>query len=546
MVVDGARHTVESRPQINNPSDGSQSGTSANVFSAFLFLILSLPVSSNNAETSDNGQNTGLNQGAQLGVSALPIEAMEGASAPVSGSIGVQAENQQAALNTDLPITGSAQSNFGIASAQPLAAQTKPQQNDVAGSGLQSATSDDEVSPKQVPSESQPIDEVSPDRVPNESPAITTFVASLGSVGRPLARDDNAKPRDPSDIFEPPIIGNQPHSAQNPSPSVHLEQTAPTNEPPQADVAIMKPSEVVDRPEGVAHLQNTNLGLDLKKVKLFVAFEPPVGGMTKGSGPAAEEVRGRPEVQAGKERASGPTAADGIVNDFNADGGNDHLQNPVEFREEPKSYGGSSPAAKTSNVEFNSFIGDKTPRELPPMNRDGAQRSNEPLTFVIKPTVLHEAGPNAADVPATSWRPVVERVAKEMVGRIKLNQQDAMIQLDPPELGKIKIDLHIDGDKLQARIFTEVHESQSLIESHLQELRQALQANQLDLIDVRVQSWHGASGDAMHSFPQQHQQQTSGRQEWNWASGDRADEDAAEAQVSQALTYDRGRVSMWA
>jgi flagellar hook-length control protein FliK len=165
---------------------------------------------------------------------------------------------------------------------------------------------------------------------------------------------------------------------------------------------------------------------------------------------------------------------------------------------------------------------------------------------MVSPTVLHKVASAAAEVPANAWRPVVERVAGEMAGRIKLNKQDAIIQLDPPELGKIKIDLHVDGDKLQARIFTEGHESQSLIENHLQELRQALQANNLDLVDVRVQGgWHGATGDAMHSFPQQ-QQQPSPQQEWGWASGNIADGDAVEAQLSKASTLDKGRVSMWA
>lgn len=538
MVVNGSSHTVEPRSQINNLSDGSkQDGTSTIGFSSFLFLILSIPVLPNNAATSSNGQDTGSSQATLLGNIGAPLESMQSDGAADSGASGVQAENQQTAFNADLPTTtDSAQNAVGIVSDPSLTVESKPQSNGVPGNTLHSTSGGDKITNS---------------REAGESPTITNFIASLALSDRPLAADLNAKQSDrPGGIFQPAMVDNeQSGPAQNLSPSIHSEQTGSIGEAAQVDVVMMKPSEVVDKPKGGAHLQDPQPGPDSKKPKLVVAWDPdpPAGKVSKASAAVSEEVRGQSEVQSGKENARGPMAADGNnLNDFGASGGNDHLQNQLESKEEQKLYSGSSASAKTSNGEFKSLISDKTLHEATETSCDVTQRSNETITLMARPTVPSASASAASDTPATAWRPVVERIAKEMVGRVKLNQQDAIIQLDPPELGKIKIDLHVDGDKLQARIFIEAHESQSLIEDHLQELRQALQANHLDLVDVRVQSWHGASGDAMHGFPQQHQQQTSGRQEWSWTSGDMADGDAAEAQLSRALAHDPGRVSMWA
>ena len=538
MVVDGSRHTVESRPQVTNSGDRpKKDGPSTNGFSPLLFLILSVPVPPNNAAISDKGQVAGLNQAAPLADSQLSIESMHSDGSAICGENGVQAEDQRGAPNAEFSlITDSAPSYPGALSDRPLAAETKPNRNDGPSSVFQSVTGRDEISNS---------------RVAGEAPATANFVPSHPGVwsDKPLATDSNAKPSDRlCGIFQPVTDGNEePGPAQNPGPNISVEQTAAASEAAQAGVPRMRPSEVVDTPDGASHLRNTGVGDDQKQ--LLIALDPAVGKARKVSVAAVEEVSGKSEVQSGKEIVRDLVVAKDNPDGVGADSANDHSQNTLETKEEQQRYSGSSVSAKTSNGEFNILVGDKAPHETSEMSRDGAQRSNETATFIVRPTVLPEAASAAADVPANSWRPVVERVAGEMAGRIKLNKQDAIIQLDPPELGKIKIDLHVDGDKLQARILTQGHESQALIENHLQELRQALQANNLDLVDVRVQGgWHGASGDAMHGFPQpqQQQQQTGSQQEWSWASGNIADRNAVEAQPSTALTPDKGRVSMWA
>lgn len=536
MVLDGSRHTVESRPQVNTPGDRSKNdGSSTSEFLPLLCLMLSVPVPPNNAAISDKGQIAGSNQAAPLADSQLSIEPMHSDGAVIRGENGVQAENQRAAANAELPImTDSAPSNPGVLSDQPLAAEIKPELNGVPGSMVQSATGRDEISYS---------------RVMGESPAITNLVANPQGIlsDQPLAANSHAKRSDRlGGIFQPVTDGKEkPGPAQDPGQNIHLNQTGAASEAAQADVPVTRLSEVVDKSNAASHLQNTGIGVDPKK--LLIALDPAVGKARKVSVAAVQGVRGKSEAQSGKEMARDPMAAQNNPDDVGTDSTDDRSQNTLEPKEEQQLYSGNSASAKTSNGEFNNLIGDKTPHETPEMSRDGAQRSNETVMLIARPTVLPEAASTAADVPANSWRPVVERVAEEMAGRIKFNKQDAIIQLDPPELGKIKIDLHVDGDKIQARIFTEGHDSQSLIENHLQELRQALQANNLDLVDVRVQGgWHGTSGDATHGFPQQQQQQPSPQQEWGWASGNIADGDAGEALPSKALTPDKGRVSMWA
>jgi flagellar hook-length control protein FliK len=287
--------------------------------------------------------------------------------------------------------------------------------------------------------------------------------------------------------------------------------------------------------------------VDLGEGKVFISLDPAVGKSRKVSVAAVEELRGKSGAQSGKEMARNPMVAKADPNDISADGASDHSQNTLESKEQQPVYTGNSASGKAPSGEFNILISDKMPHEAPDVSRDGAQRSNAAVTFITGTTVSREGEAAPADVPANSWRPVVERISGEIAGRIKLNHQNAIIQLDPPELGRIKIDLHVDGDKLQARIFTEGHESQSLIENHLAELRQALQENHVDLVDVRVQGgWNGASGDAMHGFSQQQQQQPASHQRWDSASGNVVDRDAVEPQPNYGSTSEQGRVSMWA
>jgi len=179
-------------------------------------------------------------------------------------------------------------------------------------------------------------------------------------------------------------------------------------------------------------------------------------------------------------------------------------------------------------------------RKNPPMD--------DPLSskiFSAGPTVGREDAHGRADMPPTTWRPAIERLAEDMVSRLRVGQRDAVIQLDPPELGKIRIDLRMEGDKLHARIVTEAHGAQSLLENHLPELRQALQANQVDLADVRV--WHGSGNGAGGELSQGFQQTPQGRQQGDWHGNGAASHGVivADAPSHELSSSETGRVSVW-
>jgi flagellar hook-length control protein FliK len=164
-------------------------------------------------------------------------------------------------------------------------------------------------------------------------------------------------------------------------------------------------------------------------------------------------------------------------------------------------------------------------------------------------SMLNTTGPDSLaakqTVGAREWRPVIGRVATEIAVQLRIGQNEAVIQLDPPDLGKIKIDLHVRGDKLQAHIIAEAQESHALIENHLQELRQALQAQSVDLVDVRVS--HGGvtgGGDPMAGF----RQQSNGGQETSWTSAHSAAaaSESSETRRPGGTQHEAGRVSVWA
>jgi hypothetical protein len=158
------------------------------------------------------------------------------------------------------------------------------------------------------------------------------------------------------------------------------------------------------------------------------------------------------------------------------------------------------------------------------------------------------AAESAPQMPTreSGWRPVIDHVAGEINGHIKIGTSEAVIQLDPPELGKLQIELRLDGDKLMARILAEKHESGNLIETHLAELRLALAESRIDHVEVRVDngSWGGARGDSQQG---QGREPGGGRQPAQDNGGAaRNDSEQGEPARRQMTARGAGRVSMWA
>jgi hypothetical protein len=160
--------------------------------------------------------------------------------------------------------------------------------------------------------------------------------------------------------------------------------------------------------------------------------------------------------------------------------------------------------------------------------------------------VLREkTAPATARSHEVEWRPVIGQVAGEITGRMLLGNQEALLQLDPPELGKLRIDLYVEGDKLVAHILTESQESRELIENHLPELRQALGENRMELVDVRVDS---LSCDGRGGNSQQGARHGTSDDRQRHHFNDRLPSDVADREPLEPSKpgCDAGRVSVWA
>jgi len=148
---------------------------------------------------------------------------------------------------------------------------------------------------------------------------------------------------------------------------------------------------------------------------------------------------------------------------------------------------------------------------------------------------------------AASPAPVLHQVAGAIAASIRNKRHEAIMTLDPPELGNLKIGLSVDGDQVRVHILAETRESHELLEKHLPELKQALRAQQLNIVDVRVES--GRMGDFLTGDPRQGFQQPSPeRQPWHGHLAGPAGAEITPVDPRQitAVGAEAGRVSMWA
>jgi flagellar hook-length control protein FliK len=117
--------------------------------------------------------------------------------------------------------------------------------------------------------------------------------------------------------------------------------------------------------------------------------------------------------------------------------------------------------------------------------------------------VFNNPPPSSPQTPAPSWRSIVERVSGEIAAHVRQNTHEAVIQLEPPELGKLKISLLVKGDTVQARLISETDEARGMLQTHLPELREALHLHKLDLlhVSVDVSGWSGAGEEWNGRWP---------------------------------------------
>lgn len=143
-----------------------------------------------------------------------------------------------------------------------------------------------------------------------------------------------------------------------------------------------------------------------------------------------------------------------------------------------------------------------------------------------------------------TWREVVSQVSDGILATIEQDTHEARLQLAPPELGKLDIQLVMEGEHLHAHIVAESADVGALIQSHLPELKQALQSHHLDLDAVRVdvQTSGGDAGMFSRNSPQEERASRRGKT----LSVAPATERDTGMTPSTSSGEHQGRVSVWA
>lgn len=195
-------------------------------------------------------------------------------------------------------------------------------------------------------------------------------------------------------------------------------------------------------------------------------------------------------------------------------------------------------------------------REIQAQNNDKIEHIL-PRTFTSAEQALNTAVGHITATPAQvqaseqghhgnieNWQAVVNQVADSIVTKVQENSREAHLQLSPPELGRLDIQIIVEGERVQAHIVAESKDVGALIQSHLPELKQALQGHRLDLENIRVdvQTNDGNLNSSSQQFRQD--ARSSGQGQLTGISPINEVEDEI-ARPAAPLQHS-GRISVWA
>jgi flagellar hook-length control protein FliK len=156
-----------------------------------------------------------------------------------------------------------------------------------------------------------------------------------------------------------------------------------------------------------------------------------------------------------------------------------------------------------------------------------------------------QSQPTSRDVPETSALKTESRSAAEAVSRAKLVQRisrafqhlgtdggTVRLRLAPAELGSVRVEMHIQGRKVNAKVVTENEVTSELVREHIGDLRGRLESQgiQIELITVETDesSLQGNTNDSRREAPESREEATIWR---------RPNAPSAAKQVSRELTY---------
>jgi len=101
---------------------------------------------------------------------------------------------------------------------------------------------------------------------------------------------------------------------------------------------------------------------------------------------------------------------------------------------------------------------------------------------------------------------LVDQVVTQLAGSSDGESGRMRLRLHPAELGSVRLDLIIDGDRLRAHLQAQTHQVQEVLDRHLPQLREALQQQGLKIDEFRVDVQSGQEQAAEQRFGWQQDQ----------------------------------------
>ncbi len=138
---------------------------------------------------------------------------------------------------------------------------------------------------------------------------------------------------------------------------------------------------------------------------------------------------------------------------------------------------------------------------------------------------------------------LVDQVVTHLAGSVDGESGRMRLRLHPAELGSLRLDLMVEGDRVRAHLQAQTHQVQQVLDRYLPQLRDALQQQGLKIdefrVDVQSQADQGQPGQESSAW-QQPQHQNSSQPPWQadeWQQG-------LEIPLEQLLEQASGGISL--
>lgn len=160
-------------------------------------------------------------------------------------------------------------------------------------------------------------------------------------------------------------------------------------------------------------------------------------------------------------------------------------------------------AGQQQNTGGEDRRGNSQPDQLPNASVQGVAHANSRSAVAEAATTA--AGTTSAATAETEaqFPPAVQQVRQAVIERVEAGGGEAVIRLDPPELGSVNIHVRITGEAVHVTVEADQSSAAQLLRQHAQDLSNLLGSHGLNLADVNVGLGNGQANDPNASGDQQ-------------------------------------------